>query len=89
MSIYLIALDRPDEGAWERLKAEWPKSRRYILTERLAFVAPEDIMLTEDIGEAIGMNEEFEVSGIVTEIQYDTTNGWHRQAVWEWLRKHQ
>ena len=46
-------------------------------------------MLTEEIGEAIGMNDEFEVSGIVTEIQYDTTNGWNRQAVWEWLRKHQ
>ena len=89
MSIYLVALNQPDEGAWERLKAEWPNSRSYVLTERLAFVAPEEITLTEDIGGIVGMNEEHEVTGFVAEIQYDTINGWNRQAIWEWLRKHQ
>lgn len=89
MSIYLVALNRPDEGAWERLKAKWPKSRRYLLTDRLAFVAPEEAVLTEDIGEIVGMNEEHDVTGFVAEIQYDNINGWNRQAIWEWLRKHQ
>ena len=89
MSIYLVALNQPDEGAWERLKAEWPKSRRYVLTDRLAFIAPEEITLTEDIGEIVGMNEEHHVTGFVAEIQYDAINGWNRQAIWEWLQKHQ
>ena len=89
MSIYLVALNQPDERAWGRLKAKWPESRSYILTDRLAFVAPEEIMLTEDIGEIVGMNLEHDVTGFVAEIQYDTINGWNRQAVWEWLRKHQ
>ena len=89
MSIYLVALNQPDEGAWERLKDARPESRRYVLTDRLAFVAPEEILLTEEVGEIVGMNDEHEVTGIVTEIQYDTINGWNRQAVWEWLRKHQ
>ena len=89
MSIYLVALNQPDEGAWERLKAEWPKSRRYILTDRLAFVAPEEMSLTEDIGEIVGMNAEFDVTGFVAEIQYGTINGWNRQALWEWLSKNQ
>ena len=89
MSIYLVALNRPDEDAWERLKAKWQKPRRYLLTDRLAFVAPEEITLTEDIGEIVGMNEEYDVTGFVAEIQYDNVNGWNRQAIWEWLRKHQ
>ena len=88
MSIYLVALNQPDEGAWERLKAEWPKSRYYVLTGRLAFVAPEEVMLTEDIGEIVGMNDKHEVSGIVTEVQYDTINGWESADGMEWLRKH-
>ena len=46
-------------------------------------------MLTEDICEIVGMNEEHDVTGFVAEIQYDTINGWNRQAIWEWLRKHQ
>ena len=89
MSIYLVALNQPDEDTWERLKAKWPESRRYVLTDRLAFVATEELMLTEDICEIVGMNEEHDVTGFVAEIQYDTINGWNRQAVWEWLRKHQ
>ena len=89
MSIFLVALNEPNAGAWERLKAEWPKPRSYILTDRLAFVSPEEPVLTEDVGDIVGMNDEHDVTGFVTEIQYGAINGWNRQALWEWLRKMQ
>ena len=89
MSIYLVALNQPDKDAWERLKTEWPKPRHYLLTDRLAFVAPEEILLTEDITDTVGMNDEHDVTGFVVEIEYGTINGWNRQALWEWLRKNQ
>ena len=89
MSIYLVALNQPDKGAWERLKAEWPKPRHYLLTDQLAFVAPEEILLTEDITDIVGMNDEHDVTGFVVEMEYGTINGWNRQALWEWLRKNQ
>ena len=88
MSIYLVALNQPDEGAWTRLKAEWPK-RHYTLTDRLAFIAPEEPILTEEICQSIGMSTEADVTGFVAKIDYGALNGWNRQALWEWLSKHQ
>ena len=89
MSIYLVALNEPNEGAWKRLQNRWPKPHRYVLTDRLALVAPEEIMLTEDVRDVVGMNDEHEVTGFVAEIQHNTIDGWNRQALWEWLRKNQ
>lgn len=89
MTVYLVVLEHPDKKAWQRLKDEWPKPRHYILTEQIAFVAPEQSVLTEDVGDIVGMNEAHEVSGVVTEVMYTTINGWALQSVWEWLRKHQ
>ena len=88
MSIYLIALNHPDEAAWDRLKSKWPKHHR-IVTDRLAFIAPEEITITEEVGESVGMNSEHKVLGVVAEIQYGTINGWNRQSLWEWMGKHQ
>ena len=87
MSIYLVALNEPDEDSWKRLKDAWP-NRHYALTDRVAFVAPDGITLTEEVGELIGINNEHEVLGLVAEIQYDAINGWNKQGLWEWLRKH-
>ena len=84
----MIALNKPDAGAWERLKSHWPK-RHYILTDRLAFIAPEELTITEEVSDAVGVNSEHEVTGVVVEIQYETINGWNRKALWEWLSKHQ
>ena len=89
MSIYLVVLNEPDEGAWERLKNKWPKPNHYILTDRLAFISPKEVLLTEDITHAVGMNNEFDTTGFVTEVRYGTINGWNRQALWEWLEKNQ
>ena len=85
MSIYLIALndDSPDE--WGTLKKSWP-NRHYILTNRLAFVAPEGISLTEDIGEILGIDEEGDITGLVIEWQ-EPCYGYNKKALWEWTKK--
>ena len=88
MSIYLVALVEPNEEAWASLKEKWAK-RYFILTDRLAFVATESDVLTEDVCEAVGMNEDVDVTGFVAEIDHGTINGWTRKAFWEWLRKNQ
>ena len=88
MSIYLIALTEPSQETWSRLEEHWP-DHHYIFTDYLAFVAPEKNMLTEDVRDIAGMNDESEVDGLVTEINYDTTDGWTRRALWEWLKKNQ
>lgn len=87
MSTYLVVLNEPDEAAWERLAEKWP-DRHYILNDRIAAVAPEGISITEEITEAIGMDETQAVVGIVAEIRNDTVNGWNRRGLWEWLGKH-
>ena len=86
MSIYLVALVEPNEEAWASLKEKWAK-RHFILTDRLALVATESDVLTEDVCEAVGMNEDVDATGFVAEIDYGTINGWTRKAFWEWLRK--
>ncbi len=89
MSIYLVALNKPDEGAWNRLKAKWPKPSHFIVTDQIAFVAPEEGTITEDVSGIVGMSEDHTVSGIVTRVNYNAINGWNRQAVWEWLEEQQ
>ena len=89
MSTYVVYLDKLDEAAWERLKAKWPKPKHIIVSDRLAFVSPTQGVTAEDVGDAVGMNEDHEVSGIVAKVNYSTINGWSRQAVWQWLKENQ
>ena len=89
MSIYAVFLNEPDKSAWNRLKAEWPKPRHFIVTDQLAFIAPKKGATTEDVGDIVGMNEDHTVSGIVTKVNFSTINGWNRQAVWQWLEDNQ
>ena len=87
MSTYLVILNDPNEEAWKRLADKWP-DRHYIVTDRLAFVAPEGISITEEITETVGLNENHKVVGIAAEIQHGAINGWSRRGLWEWLGKH-
>ena len=87
MSTYLIVLNEPDEAAWKRLAEKWP-ARHYILNERVAAVAPDGISITEEVTDALGMDETGKVVGIVAEIRHEAVNGWNRRALWEWLGKH-
>jgi len=69
------------------LQDQWPNGRSYVLTDNLAFVAPEGITTTEQISNAIGIGRrgDEEVLGIVFE--WSAHNGYNRNALWEWLGK--
>ena len=90
MSIYLIALIQPSDEAWAALKEEW-SGRYYILSDRIAFVAPnesERVIVTEDICEALGVfDSSGGANGIVAEITYANINGYTSKSLWEWLEK--
>jgi len=84
MSVYAIYLNEPDEDAWKALKETWP-DRHFILTDCMAFAAPQGITTTSDIINAVGIGEEREVVGIVFEL--NANGGYNRGDLWEWLRK--
>ena len=85
MSVFAIFLNEPDETAWETLKEKWPNGRSFILTGNLAFVAPEGIVVTSEISEALGIGGETERRGIVFEL--GSYNGYNRGSLWEWVKK--
>ena len=85
MSIYLVTLNEDSADEWATLKTTWP-GRYHILTNRIAFVAPQGLSLSEDIAETLGMNEEMDVTGLVIEWQSPST-GYNRKALWEWMKK--
>lgn len=84
MSVYLIALNEPGDETWEKVRESWP-DRHYILTDRMAFVAPDGIAVTQDIADTLGMNSEHGISGIVVEL--DNYGGFNRSALVEWINK--
>ncbi len=84
MAVYAIILPEPEQGAWDRIEAKWP-GRTHIYDERLAFVCPEEIMVTRDIADIVGMEEERRVTGFVLDIK--AYAGWANPSVWEWIQK--
>lgn len=89
MSIHLVALTEPSEKAWSNLKNEERLRNHFVLTDHLALVATEPLVLTEEVCESVGMDDEGEVAGFVTEVDYGTINGWTRKGFREFFRKNQ
>jgi len=86
MTIYAVFLNSPDEAAWQVLGEKWP-DRHFILTDHMAFVAPEGITTTAQIMNAVGMGLEKGLLGVVFELA--ECNGLNSGDLWEWLRKFQ
>ena len=84
MSIYLVALNDPSELAWEAIQTNWPK-HHFLLTDCLAFVAPDETALTSTLAETIGLNAEKGVHGIVVEL--GNRAGYNLSSLTEWLGK--
>ena len=84
MSIYAVFLNDPDDEAWARVNEHW-NGRQYILSDHLAFVAPEETTLTEEIANTIGINKDGGVVGIV--IESSGHFGFNNPGLWEWMRK--
>ena len=84
MSIYLVALNEPSELAWGAIQTNWP-AHHFLLTDHLAFVAPDESALTSSIAETIGINAEKNVLGIVVEL--GNKAGYNLTSLNEWLSK--
>ena len=84
MSIYSVFLKEPSSDEWVSLKEKYP-NRHFIAGDRLAFVAPEGVSLTSEIGKTVGFDEEKEIAGIIMEIS--NYNGYFDADLWEWLSK--
>ena len=84
MSIYLVALNVPNKLAWETIQTSWP-AHHFILTDHLAFVAPDEPALTATVAETIGINAEKDVLGIVVEL--GNKAGYNLTSLNEWLSK--
>lgn len=84
MTVYAVFLNEADETAWQVLKEKWPE-RHFILTNHMAFVAPEGLTLTTNIADVVGIGDETGRLGIVFE--WSAHNGYNRSDLWEWLRK--
>ncbi|MCY4385992.1 MAG: hypothetical protein OXC18_02695 [Desulfurellaceae bacterium] len=84
----MIALEKPNKKVWSALKEEWPGRQHYILDERIAFIAPPSLpfILTDDVCEALGIDETDQVTGVVLEVP-KTISGWHENTFWEWMDK--
>lgn len=84
MSVFAIVLNDPDERAWDSLRKQWP-DRHLVVTDRLAFVAPETLTLTQDVADTLGLNQERKVLGIVIEMA--NRSGFNKSFLTEWLEK--
>lgn len=87
MTVYAVFLNEPDEDAWAAVREGWPRGRNFILTDNLAFVAPEEgiVTTTGEIAEKVGIRGEQERLGIVFE--WNTHTGFNRSDLWEWFRQ--
>ena len=85
MAVYGIFLNEPDGTEWEALRKQWPGGRSFVLTDHLAFVAPDGIALTGDIAETLGIGDAEERLGVVFEL--GAHNGYNDADLWEWIKK--
>lgn len=84
MSVFPIALVDPDKSAWRKLRDEWP-NRHYVLSSRMAFVAPEGISTAQDIGDLVGISTEAEApAGIV--VPLDSHSGVLQSGAVDWIK---
>lgn len=88
MGTYAIFLNQPSQHAWDAIRMKWP-DRHFILDDRLAFIAPEGIILTSDIAGIVGVKSEEGVPqgllGVV--VEFSSYSGFNRSDLWEWLSK--
>ena len=81
MSVYLIAIHEQSAAVWERLKTTWP-SRHHLVTDTLAFVAPEGITTAVDVAKKVGMTDAEDVMGFVVEMNDYSGRSWEDAVRW-------
>ena len=88
MPLFMVALVRPDEGAWAKIKSEWP-DRHHFVNDRIAFISipKEGIATSSSIVSTIGISREAEgATGVVAPIEIPGTAGVLPTAAIDWLK---
>ena len=87
MTVFLITLVDPHEGAWNLLKEKWPDSH-HIVNDRLAFVAPPGIATSGTVKESIGISTGSGDSptGVVASMLDGTSSGVLPTKAVAWLK---
>lgn len=84
MSVFAIVLVEQTQDEWASVKEHWP-DRHYILSKRIAFVAPENgTVLTGEIADKVGMNKEEQITGFV--MKSAANSGFANAGLWEWMK---
>ena len=83
MAVHVVILNEPNELAWKKVMG-WD-GEHYILTDRIAFVVADSLVLTEKIAAHVGMNNDGRVKGLV--IEMTNRAGWNDSGLVEWFGK--
>ncbi len=87
VSVFLIALAKPDATAWSRLRDNWPDRHR-VVSDTLAMVAPDGILSAAQIKEIVGIGVgDAEPAGLVVDMPRFGLSGALDTASAQWLRK--
>ena len=84
MSIYMIVLDEPDKFTLDSVRKKWPRNH-FVVDDRVAFIAPDEPVLTKEIQERIEMGGERRIGGIVAKI--GASSGYWDPSLWEWMEQ--
>ena len=88
MSTYMVALVRPNEATWAKIKSEWP-DRHHFVSDAIAFIAipKEGVATPSSIVKTIGISSDAkDASGVVTPIEVPGAAGTLPMAAIEWLQ---
>ena len=83
MSIFAVLLSQGQELTEDKI--ERVSSQKFYKANDKTYLIASD-KLTSDISEALGMNKEGEVEGVVLRLT-SARAGWFSPSVWEWFNK--
>lgn len=86
MDVYLVALARPSDEAWEDLREHYP-NRFQVVSQTMAVVAPDGVATPATVRESIGIDVSPESpSGIVVKLGSEHCSGVLPGKVVDWIR---
>lgn len=85
-TIYSIYLEKPNSNIDKIIKANWPR-RNYVASSTLYFIAPHELITTNDIRQILQNNENLKISPSVIISEVVSLGGYFYPSLWEWKRK--
>lgn len=85
MNVYSVILNKPSKDTWKALEEKWPAPHHYVIDDHLAFIASGQEMLVSEISNALGMNNEDQVFGVVLKVRSGEFYGFNEKGLWAWI----